>query len=108
MTKPTKDEASKIASELLTKEKTIVLANAANQLVGYIGYLVPKIRTRAYSDSKDFHNDTEGLYNLADTLNTICHVSGGLDAQELIGQYSDELDNIRMGLMENDNEPNNN
>lgn len=107
MTKLTKDEAGKIASERITGEKRTDLANTANQLVGYIGYLVPKIRERAYSDSKDFYHDTEALYNLTETLHTICHIAC-LDAEELISQYSNEFNYFRDGLMEDASEPNNN
>lgn len=107
MTKLTKDEAGKIASERLAIEKRTDLANTANRLVNYIGYLVPSIRERVYSDSKDFYHDTEALYNLTETLHTICHIAC-LDAEELISQYSDEFKNLRTGLMEDSSEPNNN
>lgn len=107
MTKLTKDEAGKIASERLVREKRTDLANTANHLVNYIGYIVPNIRDKTYSDSKDFYHDTEGLYNLTETLHTICHIAC-LDAEELISQYSNEFDNLRTGLMEDASEPNNN
>ena len=107
MAKLTKDEAGKIASERLVIEKRTDLANTANHLVNYIGYIVPNIRDKTYSDSKDFYHDTEGLYNLTETLHTICHIAC-LDAEELISQYSNEFDNLRTGLMEDVSEPNNN
>lgn len=107
MTKLTKDEAGKIASERLAIEKRTYLANTANHLVGYIGYIVPNIRSKTYSDSKDFYHDTEGLYNLTETLHTICHIAC-LDAEELISQYSDEFDYLRTGMMEDTSGTSNN
>lgn len=107
MTKLTKDEAGKIASERLVREKRTDLANTANHLVGYIGYIVSNIRSKTYSDSNDFYHDTEGLYNLTETLHTICHIAC-LDAEELISQYSDEFDYLRTGMMEDTSGTNNN
>ena len=99
MTKLTKDEADKVASERLANEVRIKLANSAYRLVNYLDKLTEKVPTRAHADSQDFCNDVEGVSYITDTLATI----GRLDVDDLISQYSDAFTDTRDSLMEDDN-----
>lgn len=106
MTKLTKDEARNVAVERLTNEVKTKLANSAYRLVNHLDRLTEKVQTRAYSDSKDFRNDVEGMSYIADTIESIGRVVNH-DTDYLISAYSDESEDIQQSLMEDVSEPNN-
>lgn len=103
MSKLTKDEADQVASERLTKEVRIKLANSAYRLVNYLDKLTEEVSTIAYIDSKDFCNEVEGMSYITDTLYAIGRLVT-MDIDDLVSRYSDAFVDARESLMEDENE----
>ena len=103
MSKLTKDEADQVASERLTKEMRIKLANSAYRLVNHLNSLTERVSTRAYVSSKEFRNDVEGMSYIADTIYTIGRLVT-MDVDDLVSRYSDAFVNVRESLMEDEDD----
>lgn len=102
MAKLTEDEAMQIASDRLKNEVRTKLADTAYLLVNRLHDSVEVFASIGTSETKDFRNVCEGISWMADAISTIGRIVT-IDADNLIGDYSSELEEMKRQIMEDDN-----